>query len=234
MISVRTIRGSMAANLVNRIFGEEPRKSTKQTIELNVPFAQKEEAKKLGARWNPERKKWFVPEGVSEMPFKRWIENVPKPSARPATQTMFAPLWLMTSKESCYRCHKNSVVFAITSQAIEDYDIGDENDVHYQMHRTDKNHYVSISNLEHVDERIGQYLARAVPNYRIDYSKTQNARVYMNHCEHCQTKLGDFYMHNEPGGAFYPDSYEDAQKMKQIVFEQGQYTVRGSVGVTCW
>lgn len=27
---------------------------------LNVPFREKEEAKKMGARWDPERKKWYV------------------------------------------------------------------------------------------------------------------------------------------------------------------------------
>jgi hypothetical protein len=234
--SVRTNRGSVAADFVNRIFGDEHRpKTTKPAIELNVPFSQKDEAKKLGARWNPDSKKWFIPDGISDLPFQRWIEkNNPRQDTRPATQTMFAPVWLLTSYENCYCCHKNSSVFAITSQAIEDYDVGDENDVHYQTHRADKNHYVSISNLEQVDERIGQYLAKAAPNYRMDFSKTQHARVYMNHCEHCQAKLGDFYMHNEPGGAFYPDSYEDAQKMKQVIFELGQYPVKGSVGVTSW
>ena len=32
----------------------------------------------------------------------------------------------------------------------------------------------------------------------------------MDHCK-CAAKLGDFYLHNEPGGAFYPTSEEEAK-----------------------
>ena len=38
----------------------------------------------------------------------------------------------------------------------------------------------------------------------------------MNHCQHCDAKLGDFFMHGEPGGAFFPTSPEQANKM--IIF----------------
>ena len=41
-------------------------------FDLNVPFAEKEQAKALGARWNPGRKKWFVPDGQDIEPFKNW------------------------------------------------------------------------------------------------------------------------------------------------------------------
>ena len=40
---------------------------------LNVPFADKEEAKALGARWSPDLKKWYVPEGVDyHENLKKW------------------------------------------------------------------------------------------------------------------------------------------------------------------
>lgn len=40
---------------------------------LKVPYAEKDEAKALGARWNQDRKVWYVPEGVPDAPFARWI-----------------------------------------------------------------------------------------------------------------------------------------------------------------
>lgn len=51
---------------------------------LNVPFAQKEEAKALGARWNQAEKKWYVPDHVDPAPFlarPEWTdpEYVPPP-----------------------------------------------------------------------------------------------------------------------------------------------------------
>ena len=40
---------------------------------LKVPYAEKDEAKALGARWNPTRKSWYVPDGVAVEPFARWL-----------------------------------------------------------------------------------------------------------------------------------------------------------------
>lgn len=40
---------------------------------LNVPYAEKDEARALGARWNPGRKRWYVPDGVALEPFQKWM-----------------------------------------------------------------------------------------------------------------------------------------------------------------
>ncbi len=39
---------------------------------LNVPFAQKDEAKALGARWDAVQKKWFIPADKNITLFARW------------------------------------------------------------------------------------------------------------------------------------------------------------------
>lgn len=39
---------------------------------LKVPFAEKDEAKKLGARWDAARKIWFVENKADLAPFARW------------------------------------------------------------------------------------------------------------------------------------------------------------------
>lgn len=48
---------------------------------LNVPYAEKDEARALGARWNPGRKRWYVPDGVALDPFQKWMakDGDPKP-----------------------------------------------------------------------------------------------------------------------------------------------------------
>lgn len=42
---------------------------------LNVPFAEKDAAKSLGARWDATSKKWYVPQGLDMAPFARWNAN---------------------------------------------------------------------------------------------------------------------------------------------------------------
>ncbi|BBL72571.1 DUF5710 domain-containing protein [Methylogaea oryzae] len=39
---------------------------------LNVPYAEKDQAKALGARWDASRKKWYVPAGVDVSLFQQW------------------------------------------------------------------------------------------------------------------------------------------------------------------
>ena len=40
---------------------------------LVVPFAEKDEAKRLGARWDAATKKWYVPAGKDAVAFKQWL-----------------------------------------------------------------------------------------------------------------------------------------------------------------
>eukprot|EP01043_Picozoa_sp_COSAG02_P010838 COSAG02_NODE_390_length_23244_cov_35.504558_19_plen_510_part_00 len=47
-----------------------------EDIMLNVPFKQKDAAKKLGAKWNWQVKQWYVPAGMDPSPFAHWIETM--------------------------------------------------------------------------------------------------------------------------------------------------------------
>ncbi len=39
---------------------------------LNVPYAEKDAAKALGAKWDPAKKKWYVPKNIDFTPFLNW------------------------------------------------------------------------------------------------------------------------------------------------------------------
>jgi hypothetical protein len=64
---------------------------------LNVPFSAKDQAKGLGARWDPQQRSWYVPLGVDIQPFAPWwpddlkaqggevMEQARKPAAAQAT-----------------------------------------------------------------------------------------------------------------------------------------------------
>ncbi len=49
-----------------------------ERIYLNVPFSEKEEAKAIGAKWDNEKKSWYVLADVSEEAFVKWIEELEK------------------------------------------------------------------------------------------------------------------------------------------------------------
>ncbi len=41
---------------------------------LNVPFAAKDQAKALGAHWQPDQKRWVVSAGIDLAPFAAWLD----------------------------------------------------------------------------------------------------------------------------------------------------------------
>ena len=51
---------------------------------LNVPYAEKDAAKALGARWNPTRRRWYVPDGVAAEPFAKWVDGAAEASGAAA------------------------------------------------------------------------------------------------------------------------------------------------------
>ncbi|MDM8558212.1 exodeoxyribonuclease VII large subunit [Candidatus Parabeggiatoa sp. HSG14] len=46
---------------------------TEEPIFLDCPFSEKEEAKRLGAKFDWDRKKWFIPPGVEKEAFAKWL-----------------------------------------------------------------------------------------------------------------------------------------------------------------
>lgn len=73
---------------------------------LNVPFAQKDAAKALGARWDPAMKKWYVPADKDMALFAQWqtvaVTSVPtndKPQARAVAKTIDVAKGVITIAE---------------------------------------------------------------------------------------------------------------------------------------
>lgn len=60
-------------------------------MNLKVPFAEKDEAKKLGARWDAARKIWFVELQADLAPFARWSPTPHAAAAGDAPAAKGAP-----------------------------------------------------------------------------------------------------------------------------------------------
>lgn len=54
--------------------------------------------------------------------------------------------------------------------------------------------------------------------FRLDFSRTAGERYYMNHCEHCGGKVGDWYVHN-PGKVFFPTHRDEIARVTGQRFE---------------
>jgi hypothetical protein len=45
-------------------------------LNLSVPFAEKDAAKRLGAKWDNVRSAWYVPDGLDTAPFQKWFSDL--------------------------------------------------------------------------------------------------------------------------------------------------------------
>ncbi len=57
---------------------QAPKKEWKEMIKLSVPYDEKDEAKKLGAKWSAKQETWYVLDGTDLQPFYNWLPKEKK------------------------------------------------------------------------------------------------------------------------------------------------------------
>lgn len=163
-------------------------------VVLTVPFAEKDQAKALGARWDSGLRTWYVPDGLSSAPFASWLPAADRWNVR-ATH-----YWIVASDTTCWKCDGLTTAFTLAlpsgHETLEGDDLGDE--------WIDHDHLTVLSYITDVSDEVLKEAGRICTGWRSDFSKTTESRYWMNHCRSCGMKQGDFSLHSEPGGAFFP------------------------------
>lgn len=169
-------------------------------FDLEVPFAEKDEARSLGARWDPASKTWYVPAGLNTDAFQRWL-----PTGEEEGDTeLLPPVYSVESKTACWRCDREPRVATVAAESFL---------THGECEEPMEPDLYLFSNIEYMPSELLREMRRVNPGYRRRASKTSGERYYMNHCA-CGAQLGDFYMHSEPGGAFFPTTREAARAIR--------------------
>lgn len=186
-------------------------------IDINIPYAEKDEAKMLGARWDSASKTWYVPDGVSVDHFLKWLSDC----------NVIAPYWYIAQTSSqCWKCGCETVVTSILlpegHQALKQDGDGP---IYWKQYEIPAFIFYIYDIPNHIlknFERITHYLSK-------DYSKTVDEKYWMNHCKHCHMKQGDFQLHCEVDGAFTPSNREQASGIYLTRIEQSFSASCGSI-----
>jgi hypothetical protein len=72
----------------------------------------------------------------------------------------------------------------------------------------------SLTNMTSVNIEAEAYLGQIAINFYPDHSGTAGHSYWMNHCERCSSKIGDFYLHSKLGHAFFPASEEEVSRIR--------------------
>lgn len=162
---------------------------------LKVPFAEKNQAKSLGARWNPEIKKWYLSDRVKYKQFTRWIDG---------TEILCNHIYLVEGIHTCFRCQKPTHVIGFGFETY--FEIYDEQIKYFN----DEIHIGSIKS--ELPTKLAEELKKRY-NFYWGYSKTTHSNNYGNHCQQCNVLQGNFYIFDEVDSPFFIDSKQAAEKL---------------------
>jgi hypothetical protein len=99
----------------------------KDRVYLNVPFAEKDRAKSLGARWDGDKRAWWIEPRADLKPFEAWlpVSSGHAPLFQDLDQKQWAiedvelmhqinelgPIEVIFAPWSCWKCHQETFVF---------------------------------------------------------------------------------------------------------------------------
>jgi len=175
---------------------------SKTVTDLLVPFAEKDEAKRLGARWNADRKLWYVPKDLAIAPFEKWLPPKLKPNGQyddcPTVRAKEFIIVEVFDHRVCWKCKEATSVFAFFLPRGHERLNEDGGERHGQWERIDDDEILwAVTYLNENAVRAIHEIAKE--DYRLDF---HHGYYWLNHCEECGARLADWYDHNEPDGAF--------------------------------
>lgn len=191
-----------------------------QRIDLDVPFAEKDKARALGARWDPAGKTWYMPAGLDPRPFQRW-----RPTSEDEADTeLVPPVFSVESRTACWKCGTDTRVATVAATSFVCLSEPEG--------RIEPNLYL-FSGIWHLPSQLLEAMRQINTGYRRRFSKTAVANYFMNNCS-CGAQLGDFFMHSEPGGAFFPMSPDAARAIRLRQLDvRGRLAIGASPSMAC-
>lgn len=187
---------------------------------LDVPYNEKDEAKALGARWNPELKKWYVQNEKNYYKFTKWIFNE-------GCSVACKNLYIVEAKRQCYKCNYETTVVSLATDDYWTFD--DLEDLQEGKTTFDVTNGFGPEEAEdachYADDFIILGLTESIPtglldcmldkyNIRNNFSNTKKKSALSNLCERCNALQGNWELFFEADSPFWIYNDKDIEKLK--------------------
>lgn len=169
---------------------------------LQVPYADKDEAKKLGAWWSVPLKSWVVPDHIIDITlFQKWI---------PFKEGFIIrkPYHVAFTKRNCWKCKGVTPMIALASSYYFEYRYLDEDDPECEMEWHFGAYPTVFCNVVQMSDHLSKALQHNFPFYGLTWSQTQKMETWANNCIYCGKLQGEWHNHQDFEGAFFPDPFE--------------------------
>lgn len=175
----------MTLNIRNLFKSQETETPTIGT-DLHVPFEENNLAKKAGAKWDPQKKSWYAPAGSNLDKFRKWmiVEHQAKFNFKADS------FFIAEAHGRCWSCSKNSRFISIGF-----YPGFLENKSNIATPRwVSKDIKALLYYVIKISDSASHYIQSLSNRYKIGYSHTAKKYYWMNHCDHCNAKQGDWHV----------------------------------------
>ena len=165
---------------------------------LDVPYAQKEEAKALGARWNPKVRKWYIDSNPAQyIKFEQWIHGA----------IVMDNIYILEAQQNCFHCKKPTTVIGF---GVENHFEIEDGEAYYGPPGI---HLCWSPDTDKIPPALLNYIQK---NYSVSvrYSRTTRSSSFSNFCQNCNMLQGNYYLFNEPGSPLRPDNIKNIKIFK--------------------
>ena len=191
---------------------------------LNVPYEEKDEAKALGAKWNPQLKKWYVEKRKDYHKFIKWILG-----GKEQVYILCDCIYIVEGIHTCFKCRNLTKVIGYGIKKYFDVcnpEVYGEEDA--WSFEDDEIHIAS--HIYPLPEKLLNYLKDKYGYFK-SYSQTVQSSYLANHCSNCKVIQGDFYLFGEVDSPFFIDSEERAKQLKLYKIPlKNDIIVEGDIG----
>ena len=158
---------------------------------LNVPFEENTLAQSLGARFHKAGGFWYIPPQLDDQPFWRWL---PRDTAVRVQHSEFS---VGGGEIRCHKCKQNTEVYALFLPSGFKYR-HPGSAIGWSTSKTG----ALFSSVTDLQLEVSQQVRKVATGYRPDTSLDKGLAYWMNHCNHCGTRIGDHYLHSKDEGPF--------------------------------
>ncbi len=106
-----------------------------------------------------------------------------------------SPIYLASKTVGCWKCQERMFAVAIIAPNVSE----------------EEGQVCILCDIKSLPENLLMFIEKRFPSFILKHSNTVKSEYYGNTCPKCGVLYGDFYLHSEPGGAFFPMSEEEAQ-----------------------
>ena len=123
----------------------------------------------------------------------------------PRQSKAFPPFYLLQAPATCPDCLQTTNVYALVAHAL--YDPSEDGEFDGPL---------ILKDIERLPKRTLHLLQPRCPGWEFDRVPHRESPCLTNHCRHCNARLTDHYLHDEPGAAFFPCSPEECWNISRF------------------